>query len=246
MKNKLKMISCAAIGFLAGSLTIVGANQAIQAMQNTEIKVSLNGQIQEFKDETTGETQYPITYNNRTYLPLRNLSELLGFGVEYNNQTNTAELMNVSELRSLLYGETYTYIDNENKVGEIHHIYHKENCPFIPRDASGDVIYTTLDEKQKGFEGYTVFEEPYRFIERDYNDYQIYKPVLNLDNLNDGDTSNDYYTSKDYSDTEDSSKIRYSTGIEEQFINEDDTKVTIHLDDGTTKTKYYTPCKFCF
>ena len=30
---------------MVGGLTVVGANQAIQALQNTEIKVSLNGQI---------------------------------------------------------------------------------------------------------------------------------------------------------------------------------------------------------
>jgi hypothetical protein len=75
-----------------GGLTVVGANQAIQAIQNTEIKVSLNGQIQEFKDELTGETQYPITYNSRTYLPLRNVAQLSGLDVDYDTASNTAIL----------------------------------------------------------------------------------------------------------------------------------------------------------
>ena len=61
-------------------------------MQNTEIKVSLNGQIQEFKDETTGETQYPITYNGRTYLPLRNIANLFDASVDYDKDTKTAVL----------------------------------------------------------------------------------------------------------------------------------------------------------
>ncbi len=87
-----KLISGLLVGLLLGGLTVVGANQAIQAIQNTEIKVSLNGQLQQFKDETTGETQYPITYHNRTYLPLRNVASLAGLEVGYNNDSNTAIL----------------------------------------------------------------------------------------------------------------------------------------------------------
>ena len=92
MKNNIKMISCALAGIMVGGISVVCANQAIQAMQNTEIKVSLNGQVQEFKDETTGERQYPITYNNRTYLPLRNVASLSGLDVNFDSNSNTAVL----------------------------------------------------------------------------------------------------------------------------------------------------------
>lgn len=92
MKNNIKIVSASIASFLLGSATIVCANQAIQAMQNTEIKVSLNGHIQEFKDEKTGERQYPITYNNRTYLPLRNVAELTDLDVEYDASSKTAIL----------------------------------------------------------------------------------------------------------------------------------------------------------
>ncbi len=81
-------------GMIIGGATVVGANQAIQALQNTEIKVSLNGQVQTFKDETTGEVQYPITYHDRTYLPLRNVAQLAGLNVDYDTNTNTAMLDN--------------------------------------------------------------------------------------------------------------------------------------------------------
>lgn len=92
MKNKINAIGYTMIGFMLGGLTISGANQVIQAIQNTEVKVSLNGQIQEFRDETTGEIQYPITYNDRTYLPLRNVAQLAGLYVGWDSATSTALL----------------------------------------------------------------------------------------------------------------------------------------------------------
>ncbi len=92
MNNKFKVILGTFAGIMIGGITVVGANQAIQAMQNTELKVNLNGQIQTFKDETTGETQYPITYHDRTYLPLRNVANLSGLNVDYDNNSKTAIL----------------------------------------------------------------------------------------------------------------------------------------------------------
>lgn len=92
MNNNLKIILGTVAGIMIGGLTVVGANQAIQALQNTDIKISLNGQVQKFKDETTGEVQYPITYHDRTYLPLRNIAQLAGLNVDYDNNTNTALL----------------------------------------------------------------------------------------------------------------------------------------------------------
>ncbi len=92
--GNFKLIGGFVAGILIGSVSIVCANQAIQAIQNTEIKVSLNGQVQTFKDETTGEAQYPITYHDRTYLPLRNVANLSGLGVDYDANTKTAVLMN--------------------------------------------------------------------------------------------------------------------------------------------------------
>ncbi len=92
MNRNFKSVLGVVVGAIIGGLTVVTANQAIQAMQNTEIKVSLNGEVQTFKDETTGEVQYPITYHDRTYLPLRNVANLAGLYVDYDNNTNTAIL----------------------------------------------------------------------------------------------------------------------------------------------------------
>jgi len=119
MNNNLKVVLGTVAGVMIGGLTVVWANQTIQASQNTEIKVSLNGQIQEFKDETTGEIQYPITYNNRTYLPLRNVAQLSGLKVSYDNNSNTASLSDdYDAFRNKLYDEyiKWSYIDKFTRI----------------------------------------------------------------------------------------------------------------------------------
>jgi hypothetical protein len=47
VNNNLKVVLGTVAGVMIGGITVVGANQAIQAMQNTEIKVSLNGEVME-------------------------------------------------------------------------------------------------------------------------------------------------------------------------------------------------------
>lgn len=83
-----------ATGLTVAGASLVLANSQIQAILNDQIKVTLNGQVQEFKDETTNETQYPITYHDRTYLPLRTVANLVGVDVDYDANTNTAILDN--------------------------------------------------------------------------------------------------------------------------------------------------------
>lgn len=92
MKN-IKTLCCGlTAGIIIGGLTVTGANQAIQVMQNDQIKIKLNGKVQTFRDEITGEIQYPITYHDRTYLPMRNVAQLSGLSVEWDEENNTAEL----------------------------------------------------------------------------------------------------------------------------------------------------------
>lgn len=84
------------IGLLTG-LTITGAsfvlaNSQIQAFLNDKIRVTLDGETQIMRDETTNEIQYPITYHDRTYLPLRTIAKLLGIAVDYDAISNTAML----------------------------------------------------------------------------------------------------------------------------------------------------------
>jgi len=81
-----------ATGVVLTGASLVLANSQIQAILNDQIKVTLNGQVQEFRDETTNEIQYPITYHDRTYLPLRTVANLVDVNVDYDASSNTAIL----------------------------------------------------------------------------------------------------------------------------------------------------------
>lgn len=97
------------IGIVLTGASLVLASSQIQAILNDQIKVTLNGKIQEFKDETTNEIQYPITYHDRTYLPLRTVANLVGVNVDYDKNSNTALLTtkNYSEPKNI----DFTYED---------------------------------------------------------------------------------------------------------------------------------------
>lgn len=93
MKNNIKAVATASLaGFILGTTLTVSAGTWIQAYRNDEIKITLNGKEQTFRDATTNEIELPITYNNRTYLPLRSLATLLGISVDYDANTKTAIL----------------------------------------------------------------------------------------------------------------------------------------------------------
>ena len=89
---KKEFIVGVATGLTLAGASFVFANSQIQAILNNQIKVTLDGQVQEFRDETTNEIQYPITYHDRTYLPLRTVANLVGVDVDYDANSNSAIL----------------------------------------------------------------------------------------------------------------------------------------------------------
>ncbi len=132
----IKMILTGMAGAILGCATIVGANQAIQAIQNTEVKVYLNGRNQVFKDETTGEMQYPITYNDRTYLPLRNIANLAGLSVDYDNDTKSVILNN----KYNNYLDAYTSLINK-LIFEYGNNYITYKLVYFNNDDIPDLMY---------------------------------------------------------------------------------------------------------
>ena len=81
------------IGLTVAGTSLVLANSEIRAILNNKIKVTLNGITQTFRDETSNAVQYPITYENRTYLPLRAVAEAMDAKVNWNGNERTVEIV---------------------------------------------------------------------------------------------------------------------------------------------------------
>ncbi|MBQ9314136.1 MAG: hypothetical protein IJ220_03925 [Clostridia bacterium] len=157
-------------GFLLGLTTgivltgasLVMANSQIQAILNDQIKVTLDGKVQEFKDETTSEVQYPITYHDRTYLPLRTVANLVGVDVDYDAESNTA----------ILTSKNQTGVGNtdEGMVALVLEQHYKSNYPDVVEEVNpvNIKVYTAEEiasnELLKDYElneGDIVFEAEY-------------------------------------------------------------------------------------
>lgn len=75
--------------FASATTAFAAANgTTVSAMLNGSVKMMLNGNNYNAKD-TSGNVLLPITYNNRTYLPVRALAEALNVPIEYETSTNT-------------------------------------------------------------------------------------------------------------------------------------------------------------
>lgn len=79
-----RVIISLVVGFLLGSATIVGASNQVNAIL-ANVKVNVNGTDKNLKNT-------PLMYNDRTYLPVREVSDLLGYEVVWDDQTSTVRL----------------------------------------------------------------------------------------------------------------------------------------------------------
>lgn len=149
MKNNIKAVATASLaGFILGTTLTVSAGTWIQAYRNDEIKITLNGKEQTFRDATTNEIELPITYNNRTYLPLRSLATLLGISVDYDANTKTAilETKNDGKLRPKTIGEFFEDALGENGF-QLSYGPDKSLCGFVENEiVQGCSVWCAVSE----------------------------------------------------------------------------------------------------
>lgn len=146
MKNNIKAVATASLaGFILGTTLTVSAGTWIQAYRNDEIKITLNGKEQTFRDATTNEIELPITYNNRTYLPLRSLATLLGISVDYDANTKTAilETKNDGKLRPETIGE---FCDIEEESGLVYYGPDKSLYGFEDKIGPGCSVWCAVQD----------------------------------------------------------------------------------------------------
>lgn len=112
-KGKLKKVAATvAVGtILVGNLTVFAASQLqqVNAWINYDLKMKLNGKTFA-PTEADGTAIRPITYNNRTYLPVAALGNALGVAVNWDGETQTViigEGDKVTDLTGIIDGDAY-------------------------------------------------------------------------------------------------------------------------------------------
>ena len=190
MNNNTKVILGALAGFIIGGMTVTVANQAIQAIQNTEVKIKAFGEIQTFKDEKTNEIEYPITFKDRTYLPLRSIAKIFDVDIDYDFEKNTIDLVHlggsweyVAEKLNHEYVKTIEFVLGDD--GQTYYVIRglETSDSYHIMDRYGKLIYsteykaqiTTKDYKIESLGEYDVKSDDYSEENCEY-----YKAYYNL------------------------------------------------------------------
>ena len=169
---------------LATGLTIAGAsfvlaNSQIQAILNDQINLKINGEIKTMSDATTGEREYPLTYKDRTYIPLRSVATLLGMNVDYDDTTKTA-IVNSKEYDNSEANENLNkeLIASGNKGAYYIAMYNKVNCLV---DSNGNILLKAGQETNLELNtGKLVNDEDgsYKFVRHLLDIFLIYSPKV--------------------------------------------------------------------
>lgn len=144
MKKSYKIIG---VSLIAASCFTLGVGASgtltnISAYLNNRLNIDLNGEKFDAK-EKDGSILYPITYNDRTYLPVRALSEKLGLEVSWDENTQTIV---IEESDSLKYSFDFK-VDNEGwDIGFA-------DVPLDYKDNSFDLQYGHKDIPNKTDKG---------------------------------------------------------------------------------------------
>ncbi|MDP4181567.1 MAG: stalk domain-containing protein [Bacillota bacterium] len=110
MKKKLVPILSVLLIFLLG--VAVGASdskkQYIKAVIDNTLKVVINGETFSVKDSDGTEIK-PIIYNNRTYLPLRSVSEICNYNIDWDSKSNTIILDSANDTNDTPFKDSKDY-----------------------------------------------------------------------------------------------------------------------------------------
>ena len=102
--NLKKVVATVAVGaFLLGNLTAFAASnlQEVKAWINYDLKMKLNGKTFS-PTESDGTAIRPLTYNNRTYLPVSALGNALGVAIGWDGETKTVIIGEGDKITSMV------------------------------------------------------------------------------------------------------------------------------------------------
>lgn len=136
------------VGIIIGGLLFsipVMAEKVFVTAELSDIKVNVNGQILNLENQ-------PLMYNDRTYLPLREIGSAVGMTVDYDEATDTAILTNSNNPApdpTVPPMSTYPpYTAKQNAEG--FNVYTIEGVEYIPSGQIEDIL------KSMGYRGYHI------------------------------------------------------------------------------------------
>lgn len=92
-KKQSAKVNTAAVAVVSDSgITLLPKPELAEGYLKSDVSIMYNLQVQSFFDRD-GNPLYPIIYNNSTYLPLRALSELLQYSIEWDQASKTVLLV---------------------------------------------------------------------------------------------------------------------------------------------------------
>lgn len=142
IKNKILLL------FLALSLI---CPKSIFAAEQTGVNMEINGQLIEFAD-----TNPFIDENNRTQIPLRSISEELGYEVEWDEAEQRVTVRNGDYWCRFKIKADIGYMCHQRENGNIEYgILDLDTCPTIVNDR----IYIPLRAMCSGFNIYIEWDE---------------------------------------------------------------------------------------
>ena len=119
----------------------VSANETVSVLINRGLNFEYMGKEFIPYDEDINSIVYPITYNDRTYIPARFLAEAIGFTVTWDGETQTVGFNDggVEKVNEAKHGDRTPYYDTALLNKGIKFTVNRE--PFVPKEDDGSICY---------------------------------------------------------------------------------------------------------
>ena len=98
--KKLLCAAAAAVMVISSTVVPAAGQEKYSAQTRPDFTIVIDGEETWFKS-ASGDSIYPILYNDTTYLPLRSIGEIMGRNVNWDEKTKTITLSGERDSYSL-------------------------------------------------------------------------------------------------------------------------------------------------
>ena len=170
MNKKVTIRTCIIVCILSMFFTMFvmasPSMEKITAYLNHNISVIINGDKVELRDTNDNEI-YPISYEGTTYLPIRAISQLFGFDVEWDSRTGSIIInTNIENKESLITGKEENTKNNTLLLNSEERVFSLSDETIEAENGIACNIVANNDYNIKDFIMLSV-KDKYRFVSFD-------------------------------------------------------------------------------